>query len=793
MTHARFRMGLLAAASLLPGVAFGQSAASQGAAGQSAASQSAAGQAAVSGANQPEQVTVVGISPMPGTGIDRNLVPQSVQVLTPAEIAVNGNADVLNALSTFTAGVNLDSASGNPYQPSLFYDGFEVSPLQGTPQGVAVYVNGVRFNQPFGDTVNWDLLPDVAIRNFTVEGSNPVFGLNALGGAFAATMKDGFSYQGGEADLSGGSFGTVNFNAQYGWKWGDQALYVAGSVQHQGGWRNGQSTDIQNFYGDYGVRSERWEVHATLDMANSNINEPATAPVQLIAADPAAVFTSPNADANRYIQGTLRGSYKFSDTLSVQGQAYYNYFLEKIANGNTANDFPCDNGTGLMCQAPGVPSTTRGGGYIPALFGPNPQGYSELDTNTTNTNAYGAAFQVTESAKLLGHANHLTAGASYDGAGTEFSATPFLGGISQVSRVYLGPGSVIDEPGGTVPVRTAITDTYAGVYATDTFNVTKRLAVTAAGRFNFAEIDLNDQGGGSLTGRHAYARFNPQIGATYKLARYATLYASYAEANRAPTPAELSCAGPQNSCTLANFFVGDPNLKQVVSHSWQGGVRGEVAIPGGTLHYDANLFHVTSDDDIIFVNSVLLNRAFFRNVGQTLRQGGAVSLQADFAGFDTYVNYTYVAATYQTGFVESAGNNPAADANGNITIRPGDMLPGIPRNVLKFGFDAKPTSRLSLGAQGILQSGQFLYGDEANLTPQLPGYFVTNLHAQYKVRDGVALFGSIQNAFNRQYYTFGTFSSTTAVYLAQAPNATNPRAYTVAAPIAVYAGVKVFF
>ncbi len=766
-----FRLGLLAAASVLPGVAWAQAAAPAA----------------------PEQVVVVGTSPMPGTGIDRNLVPQAVQVLTPAQISVNGNPDVLNALATETAGVNLDSPSGNAYQPSLFYDGFEVSPLQGTPQGVAVYVNGVRFNQPFGDTVNWDLIPDAAIEGFTVEGSNPVFGLNALGGAFAVTMKDGFRYQGGEADLSGGSFDTVNFNAQYGAKWGDQALYVAGSAQHQGGWRDGQSTDIQNVYGDYGLRGERYEIHATLDMANSDINEPATSPVQLIAADPAAVFTSPNGDANRYVQGTLRGTYDLSTTLSVQAQAYYDYFLQKIANGNTANDFPCDNGSGLMCQAPGVVSTTRGGGVIPALYGPNPQNYSELDTNTTNTNAYGGSVQVTEVASLLGHANHFTAGASYDGAETEFSATPFLGGITLDSRSFVGPGSVIDEPGGTVPVRVGITNQYAGVYATDTLNLTKRLAVTAAGRFNFAEIDLNDQGGGTLSGNHAYARFNPSIGATYKVMPALTLYASYAEANRAPTPSELSCAGPQNSCTLANFFVGDPNLKQVVSHSWQAGVRGRVPIPGGSVRYDANLFHVTSDDDIIFVNSVQLNRAFFRNAGQTLRQGAAVSVRADFGAYDVYVNETFVEATYQNGFVESAGNNPASDANGNITIRKGDVLPGVPRNVLKFGADVRPTGRLRIGVQGTLQSGQYLYGDEANLTPKLPGFFVTDLHAQYQVTDHLTLFGSVQNAFDRQYYTFGTFSSSNAVYLAPAPNATDPRAYTLAAPIAAYAGVKLFF
>jgi outer membrane receptor protein involved in Fe transport len=740
-----------------------------------------------------EQVTVVGTSPLPGQGISADLVPQTTQVLTPAQISRTGTADVLNALSTETAGVNLDSASGNQYQPTLFYDGFEVSPLQGTPQGVAVYVNGVRFNQPFGDTVNWDLIPDIAVRTITVEGSNPVFGLNALGGAFAVALKDGFSYQGTEIDLSGGSFDTLNADAQFGRQYGDQAIYLAANVTHQGGWRDGQSTDIQNFLGDWGKRTGNYEVHATLALANSDINGPGTSPVQLIAADPAAMFTAPNLIANRNLQFSLRGNYTLSDALSVQAQTYYSYFQQHVVNGNSANDFPCDDGTGLLCQSPGVYSTTRGGVPIPALFGGNPLSYSELDENTTNTNAYGGSLQLTDSGSVLGHANHLTAGASFDGAETEFSAIALIGGIGELSRAFTDPGITIDEPGNNVPVRVAITNSYGGAYATDTLNLTDRLALTVAGRFNFAEVDLDDQGGGDLTGRHAFARFNPSAGITYKLAPYMTFYGGYAEANRAPTPSELSCAGPGNSCSLANFFTGDPDLKQVVAQTEQAGLRGHFHVPFGTLRYDASLFHSVLSNDIEFINSPVLNRAYFANIGQTRRQGAALRLDANFGAIDAFIDYTYVEATYLSGYVESAGSNPAADANGNITIRPGDTLPGIPRSVLKFGAEWQARPTVKIGLDGQLQSGQFLFGDEANLTPRVPGFFVLNAHANWQATSHINLFLNAQNLLNRQYYTYGTFSPTNGVFIAQAPNATNPRAYSVAAPIGITAGVKVTF
>ena len=739
-----------------------------------------------------EEVNVVGTSPLLGSGVDRNLIPAATQVLGTADIAREGAPDVLQALNTQVAGINLDSASGNQYQPSIFYNGFEVSPLQGTSQGIAVYTNGIRFNQAFGDTVNWDLIPDVAISKLNVEGSNPVFGLNALGGSINVALKDGFSYHGGEADISGGSFGQIQGDLQYGLQSGDQALYAAGSVVHQDGWRDLQSTDIQNFYGDWGIRHDGVEIHLDLTAANSVINGPGTAPIQLLDVDSAAQFTAPNGVANRYIQAGLRANITLNDVLSLQTQAYYSYFQQRVVNGNSPNDAPCDDGSGLLCQSPGVYSTTRGGAVIPDFQHGGP--YSELDVQTTNTNAYGAAAQLTDTGGLFGLKNHFVTGVSFDGAQTGFSATAFIGGLTPLTRVFIGPGEVIDEPGNNVPVRVAISDDYIGAYASDTLNLTPALAATVSGRFNFAEVDLQDQGGGDLTGNHAYARFDPAVGATYRLAAWLTAYAGYAEANRAPTPAELSCAGPQNSCSLANFFVGDPDLKQVVAHTVEAGVRGHVQLSAAVrLGYDLGLFHTDSDDDIIFINSVTLNRAYFANVGQTRRQGGSARVDLKMDRITLYANYTYTDATVQNAYVEAAGSNPAADANGNITVRAGDTLPGIPRNTLKLGLDGEITEAWHAGLDGQLQSGQFLVGDEANLTPRLPGFFTLNVHTSYDLTPRVQVFANVQNVLDRRYYTFGTFSPTSSVFLAQAPEATNPRSYSLAAPLGAFGGVRVRF
>ena len=80
----------------------------------------------------------------------------------------------------------------NPFQADINYRGYTASPLLGTPQGLSVYMDGVRLNQPFGDVVSWDLIPRLAIASTTLmPGSNPLFGLNTLGGALAIQTKDG--------------------------------------------------------------------------------------------------------------------------------------------------------------------------------------------------------------------------------------------------------------------------------------------------------------------------------------------------------------------------------------------------------------------------------------------------------------------------------------------------------------------------------------------------------------------------------------------------------------------------
>ena len=743
------------------------------------------------GTGAPIEQIVVRPTPLSDTADNNADLPTGSTTLHRSDLDLTGTPDLLDALDTEVPGLELDSASGNPLQPSLFYNGFEASPLQGTSQGLAVYVNGVRFNESFGDTVNWDLLPQIAIDRVTLEDSDPIYGLNALGGAVSVHLRDGFGWQGGEADLSGGSFGTVTADGQYGARVGDFAFYIAGGEQHQDGWRDLQSTDVQTLFTDAGWRRDGSSVHVNLSLADSSLNGPGTTPVQLLAVDPQAQFTGPNLIANTSAQIEISGATRLG-TVSLEGNAYYGYFLQRVVNGNVADDTPCENGTGLLCTSDDVASTTRGG--LPITDFSNGGPISELDRQTTNTNRYGAAMQASRTGSVLGLANRALVGASFDGAQTLFSATSLLGSLTPDTRVFVGPGITIDEPGNNVPVRVGVDDAYGGAYASDSLDLTRRLTFTVAGRFNVAEVNLSDRNGTALSGRHAYDRLNPTIGATYHVADWLIPYASYAETNRVPSPAELSCAGPADTCSLANFFVGDPDLKQVVAHTIEVGARGTLdRIGGGRIVYRIGLFHTDSDDDIVFVNSPNLNRAFFTNVGLTRRQGLDASLVVRMPRWSASISYAYVEASFGSTFVESAGSNPSADADGNITIRSGDRLPGVPAQRLSFQIDGRATNRWTVGVRGILQAGQYLFGDEANLTRQLPGFFTLELHTTYQLTSRVQLFGNIENLTDTDYSTFGTFSPVRSVPLFQAPDASNPRSFSPAAPIGGFGGARVTF
>ena len=420
--------------------------------------------------------------------------------------------------------------------------------------------------------------------------------------------------------------------------------------------------------------------------------------------------------------------------------------------------------------------------------------YGVLDTQLTSTNAYGAAVQVTDTHDVFGLKNHFVLGVAFDGAQTQFNAASFIGGLTTDTRAFIGPGIVIDEPGQNSPVSVGITNSTWGIYFADSLKVTDRLTATVSGRFNAAYVNLTDFNGGDLNGSHSYLHFNPAAGLTYDVAPWLTVYGGYAMANRAPTPAELSCSSLANSCSLANFFVGDPDLQQVVAQTFEAGLRGSVSLGNESrLRYSLGFFLTNIDNDIVMVNSPVQGRAFFTNVGSTRRQGLEADLQYIDERWRVSLHYALVDATFQSAFTTSSELNPGADANGNITVLPGNHLPGIPQHQVKASAYYKVTDKWTVGATLLAASSQYLFGDEANLIPPLPGYITLGASTSYKLLPNLELFAWAQNLTNASYYTFGTFSPTSAVFIAQAPGATLTQSYSPAAPFGVFGGLRAKF
>ncbi len=737
-------------------------------------------------------ITIIGASPLIDTGLDRDKVPAATNVLTGDDVVRTGVPDALGALDEQTPGVSLDDAQGNRFQPNVVYRGFSASPLDGNSQGLAVYLNGVRFNQPFADTVNWDLLPSLAIDRINLEGSNPVFGLNALGGSLSIKLKDGFSWHGNTAEVHGGSFGTIAGSFQSGRQSGNTATYVTGTIAHSAGWRDFNASDIRHIYGDVGWRGPAAELHLNMLLADNALNGPGTVPVQLLAADRGAAFTAPNLTTNKYALISLTGSWDVSDETSLQGLIYYSNLSQRIRNGNTPNAQPCADITGTLCTTGDTPAIDRNGQPIADFLNGGP--YSQLNLQAVDTNGYGAALQVSHERTILGLPNQFVAGLSFDGGGSTFSASSTIGGIDS-QRQFVGPGILIDQPDGSIaPVRLGTTTAYYGAYVADVLDITSRLSATVSGRMNVAQVDLNDETGTALNGQHTFQHFNPGFGLTYKIVPNVSVYASYSTANRAPTPAELSCASAASPCTLANFFVGDPSLKQVVAHTTEAGVKGRmIAFEGTRVEWTAGFFRTEADDDILYVASAIPGTDYFQNVGTTDRHGVEAGLSMHDRRFKAWLNYAYTVASFGSALTLDSPLNPGADANGQIHVTNGDQLPGVPRHRLKFGISYLATSAWTVGLSGIASSGQYLFGDEANIQPQTRPYLVMNANTSYQVSPKVQLFALIQNLFNTNYETYGTFSPTATIPIAQVPGATNPRSLSPAAPVSVYGGVRVSF
>jgi outer membrane receptor protein involved in Fe transport len=679
----------------------------------------------------PLKVEIVGTTPLPGLGTPLRDVPANVQIYSGRELGKQRQGNLSEFLENNPTSVTINSAQGNRYQADISFRGFTASPLVGVPQGLSVFQDGVRINEPFGDVVNWDLLPQSAIAGLQlIPGSNPLFGLNTLGGALSIYTKNGSAYPGGAVEFSGGSFGRRTLQFEQGGASGPWDYFATANLSKEHGWAQHNPSRVEQFFGKVGYQDSGNRFDVSLTAANNRLEGTQTLPPSFFD-DRTQAYTYPDINKNQLAMLSVQGSHSLSSEMVLGGNAYLRRYRNNNVSSNVNDNF----------------------GDVDPISGAIDDVQALNDQASIDQTGYGLSVQLTTTTPLAGHRNQFVVGMSADVGRARFKQA------SQPADFDASRGTV--PTGDFEPETDAKTSTSnAAVYAMNTFAVDDRWSLTASGRFNDARISIRDQSGinPDLDGDHRFSRFNPALGITFNPSAGFTAYGSYNEGMRAPTAAELTCADPTAPCKLPNSFLADPPLRKVVAHTLEFGARGKT----GESSWSAAIYRTDLTDDIAFVSSggTAINAGFFQNVGRTRRQGIELTGATKWGGFGFVARYGLIDATFRTGYVESSPANSSADVNGDIVVAPGSRIPSIPRQSLRVRIDYNANA-VSVGANLVANSGSGLRGDENNqdVNGPVPSYTVLNLDARWRVSKNLEFFGRIDNVFNRQYANFGVLGT----------------------------------
>jgi iron complex outermembrane recepter protein len=728
-----------------------------------------------------EVVEVVGVTPIHGLGVPITKVPGSFSSATTADLAASGSSLTADFLVSRFAGVHANDPQSNAFQPDIQFRGFVGSPQLGASQGIAVYQDGVRLNEPFGDTLQWSLLsaPGAVASLELAQGSNPLFGLNTLGGALSIRTKNGFTHPGHGVTISAGSFGRGWIDLESGAHLGSLSYFVAARGLREDGWRDFSGSTIGHVFANLGWRDgDATGLDVSVMGGWNRLQGNGTAPEELLEIEPRGVFTHPDRTGIDHLLLSVRGRHTLAAGVSLDGVLSYRPATFRTFNGDDSDYEPCDDGfDGLLC-ADDVPVVDQDGQPVAAPAEPLD---ATNNTSETRMRGFGGSLQLTVVRVVAGKENHFVSGMSLDGGSARFGSQTELARLTP-TRGTTGSGLI--DADSIVRVRTSVLHTSA--YVADYLTVTPRTTISGSVRFTHSALTLRDGLGTTLNGDHRYTRVNPAGGVTVLLSARTTAYGSYSVSSRVPSPSEVSCADPEDPCRLPNAFVSDPPLKQVVSRTWEAGARGRFA---AGLAWKASIFRTSNRDDLTFISSgALTNEGYFANVGNTLRTGVEAEVGGMTRGVNWTVAYTWLRPTFTTPLTLGSENHPLA-LEGEIAVEPGDSMPTVPRNTIKS--DAWGTiGRVTLGLSGTYSSSQFLRGDESNQLEPLAGYGVVDTRARVTLTRNTALLAQVHNLFNRRYATFGTLGEADDVL---GEDFENPRFVSPGAPRAAWVGVEIRF
>lgn len=728
-----------------------------------------------------EVIEVQGVTSLNANG-NNSAVFGNVQTLTQDDIEGSVNRSLPELLKTQLASVNLNDVQNNPFQPDLQYRGFTASPLLGLPQGISVYLNGGRVNEAFGDTVHWDLMPLDAIDTVSLySGSNPLFGQNTLGGALALRTKTGFSFNANEIDLQAGQFGQKAASVESGGHNDHWSYYVNLNHYEEDGWRDYSPSEVQQVFTSLAYKSDKMHLDMNLFMADNELLGNGASPIELLDIEGReAIYTHPDQTNNELTHVNITGDFVLTDTLSLTANMFYRDTQTQSINGDDSDFGACQfaDGRVTLCEFEDdddddddddLPVVGEGDdieavefiGFDDdtALAEISDVDADELDgtynTGRTDAKATGLSFQLAKQYALSGFSSELIVGASYTKGDVNYAADTTFGILenesAQDSRTVLPIDGLMAQE---ARVRLDVDTTAWSLFFMNSTQLSSAVSLNIGGRFNRDHIvmeDLIDDGEGSLDGNHRFTQFNPAVGVDITIDEQSQLNLAISQSSRTPSPAELSCADEDDPCRLPNGFVADPPLDQVVTQT----IEANYTKRFDNIDLMLNVFHSRSKDDIIFQQAgSVASRGYFINVDETQRQGVEFSVGSTWEKLTYRLNYNYLNATYESTFTSFSPFNPQGP---DRLVTPGDKIPGQPEHLVKLYADYALTDKARLGAEVISASSQYFRGDEANENEKIDGYVIANIYASYRFNDTFTASLRVNNVFDKDYETFGTY------------------------------------
>ena len=750
--------------------------------------------------NNIENILVTGTTPLNQLSQKQAMIGQT-QTLSSAELQQTPTRSLAEILRNQLVSVNINDVQNNPFQPDVQYRGFTASPLLGLPQGLSIYLNGTRVNEPFGDTVNWDLLPLEALENVVLfSTSNPVFGQNTLGGALALNTKTGFNYTQTEFDLSFGQHGRQEWSVQTGNNQGNWGWYALLNQYEEDGWRDYSPSDVRQLFSTLSYHTDKVQLDMSwLHVSNELLGNGAIPEDLPTFESRSSVYTHPDRTDNDLDFFAVNLNMDLSDSLDLVVNAFYRDNTTSSINGDDSDYGPCalPNDLVTLCELEDEDDDDDDDHDDDIVGIGTDDDHDDDDDDDDDSIVSADDYEVVEfvgyddlAFSQISDVDPATVDGTYNtgqadnqsyGITAQLSKEHTIGNMSATTVVGFGAiegdiNYVADttfgilenesaEDSRTVTPLVGIMDAEATVrldvdtratfaYIANMTQLSPATTLNLAARFNRDHILMNDlleDGEGSLDGDHLFTSINPAISISHQLDDNTLFNLSLAQASRVPSPAELSCADEDDPCRLPNGFVADPPLLKVVTRTLEASLQGQV----NETDYNATVFFSQSIDDIIFQQAgSTSSRGYFINIDKTQRIGAELSAQHQFDQVQINAAYNYLDATFESGFTSFSPMNPLGP---NREVSPGDTIPGQPKHQIKLRAEYNMGDDWLVGGQFIYASEQYYRGDEANENKTISGYGLVNLYATYDMSDALTLSMRLDNALDREYDTFGTY------------------------------------